>query len=394
VTAVRPFPGLVVRQAWASRVVSPMHDALEPEERAAIRAENPDSYLHVTRRTDDPDGAGGLDSVAAESRAALNRLLEADAFRRFPEPGCFAYRLAAGGHVQTGVVAEVPVAAFESGEVRGHEDVDPARVEALRLHLEGVPARSDPVAIMHRPVPEIAGAMKAVVDADPVVRIGSPDDLEQTVWRLAETEGLEAVTAGLAEQVLYVADGHHRVAASIAAWKRGGGPPEAGILCALFPTDELEVIAFHRLVQGPIDPRVLRGALDERFVVDGIGRPDPIPGSIDVYVGGTWLRATPRDSSRPTGAAGLDVARLQDDVLGPMLGVRASGDPRLEFASALVSPHELASRCDTSGGVLFLLSPPSLDELMDVADLGDTVVPKSTYFHPKPRSGVFLRLVE
>jgi uncharacterized protein (DUF1015 family) len=371
-----------------------MHDALAPEERAAIRAANPDSYLHVTRRTDDPDATGGPDTLSAEGRAALDRLLEAGAFRPFPEAGCFAYRLAALGHIQTGVVAEVPVAAFESGDVRGHEDVDPARVEALRLHLEGVPARSDPVAIMHRPDPEIAGAIKGIVDGAPVVRIGSPDDVEQTVWRLAEAEGMEAVMAGLAEQVLYVADGHHRVAASLAAWERAGRPPGAGILCVLFPTDELQVIAFHRLVHGPIDRRALRRALDERFVLDGIARPDPVPGSIDVYLEGQWFRAMPRDSSRPSGAAGLDVARLQDEVLGPMLGVQAFGDPRLEFASDLVPTDELAKRCDAGGGAMFLLHPPSVDELMDVADRGDVVVPKSTYFHPKPRSGVILRLVD
>jgi uncharacterized protein (DUF1015 family) len=394
VTTVRPFPGLVVRQDWASRVVSPMHDALAPEERAAIRAANPDSYLHVTRRTDDPDSNGGPDALATESRAALNRLLEAGAFRSFPRAGCFVYRLAASGHIQTGVVAEVPVAAFESGDVRGHEDVDPGRVEALELHLEGVPARSDPVAIMHRPHPEVSGVIKGVVDREPVVRIGSPDDLEQIVWHLEETEGLGAVTAGLAEQILYVADGHHRVAASIAAWERAGRPPGAGILCVLFPTDELQVLAFHRLINGPIDPMALRRALDERFVLDEIVRPDPSPGSFDVYLEGRWSRAMRRDPSRPEGAAGLDVARLQDEVLGPMLGVHAFGDPRLEYTSDLVPRDELVTRCDAAGGVLFLLHPPSVDELMDVADRGDTVVPKSTYFHPKPRSGVFLRLVD
>ena len=393
-TAVLPFPALIVRRDWAARVVSPMHDALTPEERAAIRAANPDSYLHVTRRADDPDAIGGPDTLAAEGRAALARLLEADVFDPFPKAGCFVYRLAALGHVQTGVVAEVPVSAFESGDVRGHEDVDPARVEALRLHLEGVPARSDPVAIMHRPDPEVSGVIKGVADGEPVVRIGSTEDVEQTVWRLAEAEGMESVTAGLAEQVLYVADGHHRVAATIAAWERAGRPGEAGILCVLFPTDEVQVLGFHRLVHGPIDFPALRRALDERFTLEGIERPDPAPGSVDVYLEGRWFRAIPRDPFRPPGAAGLDVARLQDAVLGPMLGVQASGDPRLEFASDLESPDELARRCDAAGGALFLLHPPSVEELMDIADRGDTVVPKSTYFHPKPRSGVFLRLVE
>jgi uncharacterized protein (DUF1015 family) len=247
---------------------------------------------------------------------------------------------------------------------------------------------------MHRPDPVVVRAIKSVVDGEPVVRIGSPKDVEQTVWRLTDAEGLNGITARLADQVLYVADGHHRVAASIEAWERAGRKAEAGVLCVLFPTDELQVLGFHRLVHGPIDVASLRRALGDRFELDGIERPDPVPGSVDVYLDGRWLRATPRDPSRPTGAAGLDVARLQDAVLGPMLGLPASGDPRLEFAPDLESPDELARRCDEAGGALFLLHPPSVDELMDVADRGDTVVPKSTYFHPKPRSGVFLRLVE
>jgi uncharacterized protein (DUF1015 family) len=393
VTEIRPFPALVVRAAWADRVVSPMHDALRPEERAAIRASNPDSYLHVTRRTDDPDVDAGPDALAELGRAALARLLAADAFEEFPDPSCFVYRLEADGRAQQGIVAEVPVAAFAAGEVCGHEDVDPDRVEAIRRHLEAVPARSDPVAVMHRPDSSVARAIKEATDREPLLVIGPADGLGQTVWRLGEPDALQAVVAGLATEVLYVADGHHRVAASIAEWELAAPSDQAAILCVLFPTDELRVLAFNRLVRGPVDAEVLRRGLEERFAVEQIVAPDPSPGSFDVYANGRWLRAKQHDPVWPSEAGGLDVARLHRDVLGPILAVEDFDDPRLEFVPELVPVVELTDRCDEEGGALFLLCPPSVEELMNVADRGQVVAPKSTYFHPKPRSGVFLRLL-
>lgn len=390
-TEVRPFRASVVRPEWAARVVSPMHDSLTPEERAAIKAANPDSFLHVTRRAGDPDESDDQSIVAADGVAALDRLLDAGAFRSFPEADLFVYRIDVEGSAHAGLVAEVPVEAFKSGDVRGHEDVEPDRVEALSLHLEGVGASSDPVALMFRPNPEVARVLAEIELDEPVLRIGD-DEVAQSVWRVDDPAGLQTVTARLAPEVMYVADGHHRVAASIAASERMEDPSQAAVLCVLYPVDELRVLAFHRLVIGPVDGHDLRSRLEERFLIEETDRHVAEPGSFAIRVNRAWLQVTARDTPRPPGVAGLDVTRLHHGILQPILGIADAGDPRLEVVPDTVSVDELAARVDASGGALFVLAAPPIDEILEVADRGEIVPPKSTYFLPKPMSGVFLRM--
>jgi uncharacterized protein (DUF1015 family) len=394
VTEIRAFPAHVVRPGWAARVVSPMHDALRPEQRESIRRSNPDSYLHVTMRQDDPDGGGDPDKIATRSMAALSRLLDAGAFRSFDEPSIYAYRLRAEDHIQTGLVVEVPVAAFAAGEVRLHENVQPARVSALQRHLEAVPARSDPVALMHRPSADLTDIVSAVTDAEPVLQIEPDPDVAQSVWRITDPDVIAGIGAALAAEVLYVADGHHRVGASVAAWKDHGRPDHGAILCVVFPTDQLEIRAFHRLVRGPVDARALRAGLADGFALEVLEGPAPERGAIDVYVGGEWLRALPRDPGRHEGAEAFDVASLHRDILGPLLGLADPADARIEYVSDLEPVEGLARRADADDGAAFALAPPPVVELLDVADRGEVVAPKSTYFHPKPRSGVFVRLLD
>ena len=391
---IRAFPAHVVRPEWAGRVVSPMHDALRPEQREAIRRTNPDSYLHVTMREDDPDGGTDRDELATRSNEALARLLEAGAFSSFDEPSIFAYQLRTADHVQTGLVAEVPVSSFDAGQVRIHENVQPARVSALKHHLEWVPARSDPVALMHRPDVSVTDLVKAVVDAEPILRIDPDPEVAQTVWRIEDHRAIERIAEAFADEVLYVADGHHRVAAAIEAWNDRGRPKDDAVLCVLFPTDQLVIRAFHRRARGPVDAPAFSKSLQDRFELNPLGGPSPEPGAIDVYAEGEWFRAAPRDASRPAGAEGFDVALLHRDVLGPALGLADPADPRIEYVSDLEPIDAMIGRCDEDGGVGFALAPPPVSELLDVADRGEVVAPKSTYFHPKPRSGVFVRLLD
>ena len=388
-TEVRPFRASVVRPEWASRVVSPMHDSLAPEGRAAIKALNPDSFLHVTRRAGDPGETADPAEAAAQGMAELERLLAEGAFREFPDPSLFVYRLESGGSSHTGIVAEVPVGAFERGDVRGHEDVQPDRVDALARYLEGVGVSSDPVALMFAPDAEVALVLEDVVREDPVLEVETTTP--QTVWRIADPVAQSTIAARLGSAVTYVADGHHRVAASIAASKRLEDPSHAAILCVLYPADQLRVLAFHRLVAGPVDEQALRRGLNERFTVEETQVPQPGPGSFAIRVGGRWLRAVPRDPNRRPGVAGLDVTRLHADLLRPLLGVADAGDARLEVIPEVVPVEKLTARADEERGALFLLAPPSVEELVEVADRDEVAPPKSTYFVPKPMSGVFLR---
>lgn len=390
-TEVRPFRASIVRPEWAARVVSPMHDSLTLEELAAIKSTNPDSFLHVTRRAGDPGESDDPQIAASEGTAALDRLLAMDAFRDLPEPSMFVYRIETEGTGHTGIVAEVPVESFERGDVRGHEDVQPDRVEALTRFLEGGPASSDPVALIFRPDPQVTSVVHDVARQEPLLHVTLGSGETESVWRLVDPTAARTIASRLGSAIAYVADGHHRVAASIAVAKRMEDPSRAAILCVLYPADELKVLAFHRLVAGPVDQEELRRGLAEGFAVEETSDARPAPGSFAIRVGGRWLRAAPRGSERMPGVAGLDVTRLHVEILRPLLGVAEVDDPRLEVIPDTVPVTDLASRADGDRGALFLLHPPSLVELFEVADRGETVVPKSTYFLPKPRSGVFLR---
>ncbi|MGZ4472902.1 MAG: DUF1015 family protein [Nocardioidaceae bacterium] len=353
-TVVRPFRSRVVRQDWAARVVTPMFDAARGAGVGeAFRSTTPDAY--------------------AESPPAL-----------------FVYRLRRDGEEHVGVVCDVRAEAFVNGQVRGHESVQPDRVEALLRHFALAPARSELVALLHHDGPVLARTVAATCRTEPVVRFTGPDDLEQTVWRVPAGPETTALSVELSEAVHYIADGHHRVAASLQEWRLAGSPAEAGVLCVVYPMDGLRMSSFHRRVAGPVDAGRLRAALADDFEVRPVAEPAEATGCFALYVDGRWADVT-FTGLRPAGARGLDVAILHDRVLGPLLADRPPGEKSLEIVPAHIPLAELAMRCDADAGAVFALRPPSLEELTGIADRGEVMPPKTTYFEPKPYAGIFLR---
>jgi uncharacterized protein (DUF1015 family) len=223
----------------------------------------------------------------------------------------------------------------------------------------------------------------------PVIRFIGADGLEQTVWRVPGSVS-SVLSTELSEAVHYIADGHHRVAASLREWQLAGRPSDAGVLCVLYPLEGLRLSAFHRRVAGPMRAADLLGFLSSSFDVRGIADPEDATGCFGLYVEGRWFDAS-HTGVRLPGAAGLDIAVLNDEVLEPLLGVGVEAASRLEIVPALASLTELTQRCDQDGGALFVLRPPTLAQLMDVADRGEVMPPKTTYFDPKPYAGIFVR---
>ncbi|HSE70432.1 MAG TPA: DUF1015 family protein [Nocardioidaceae bacterium] len=344
---VRPLRCRVVREPGAAAVVSPLNEA-----DAAVRA---------------------LDSAAyGNTREAL-----------------FVYRLRRGGDEHTGVVGDVPVEAFVGGRVRGHESVQPQRVAALVHHFAATPARSEPVALLHRADPEACRVVAETSGLEPLVRFTGPDGIEHTVWEVPAGEATDRLATALGASVHYIADGHHRVAANLRAWRSAGQPPGTGLLCVIYPMDGLRLAAFHRRVTGPVDAAHLLDRLAEGFTVRPVDDPPPPHGCFGLYLDGRWYDVA-LVGARPPGAAGLDVAILQDRVLGPVLGIVPVADPRLVVAPASTPLAELTGRVDEDRGALFTLRPPALDDLVAVADRGEVMMPKTTYFEPKPYAGIFL----
>ena len=351
---VRPFPARVVRQDRARGLVTAMSDPLERAGPGPVAvAPDPAAY--------------------DESAAAL-----------------YVYRQGGDGTAHTGLVCEVAMQAFVDGRVRGHEAVQPQRVEALVRHHA---ATDDPpalVALLHRPGWAFTRTLDGTCRTPPILDVAGPG-LRQTLWRVADGQATAAVTEELTAAVHYVADGHHRVAAGIEEWRLAGKPPDAGLLCVVHPMDGLRLSAFHRRVTGPVTRAELLDLLTPWVRVRAVSAPPaPTVGSFGLYVGGDWFDVT-HPGAPGAGRADLDVAVLQARVLERLHGP-GPGPPRpVEIAPALTSLQELTRRCDVDGGALFTLAPPPLEALTTLADAGEVMPPKTTYFAPKPCTGIFLR---
>ena len=359
VSVVGPFRARIVRQAYAEQNVTQMLDALPAAERqAALR-----------------DGR------------ALPPAIDPEAYDE-PTVALFAYRLRRGVDQHVGVVGEVRADAFLDGQIRGHEAVQPDRVEALVDLFTSAAVRSELVALLHRPGPRFADAMTETLRGDPLIQFTGPDAWEQTVWRVPAAL-TDVMSDELSRSVHYIADGHHRVAASLAVWEHAGRPSGPGVMCVMYAIDGLRLLSFHRRVTGQVRADELLALVSDAFDVRDIAHPSERTGSFALYVDGGWRDATHR-GVRPAGAAGLDIAILNDRVLEPLLR-SGSADSRVEIASAHSSLEDLAKACDQDGGAFFALRPPTLDQLTDVADRGEVMPPKTTYFDPKPYAGIFLR---
>ena len=340
---VRPFRSRLVHQERAADLVTPMVDSVD------VPVRQPD-----------------LDDAAYDA----------------PASALYVYRQRRAGEEHVGVVCDVHHEAFRDRQVRGHEAVQPKRVAALVRHFATAPARAELVALLHRPGPVFAQAVAEALGTAPKVTFDGPDGLVQEVWLVPEPTAA-ALADELGAATHYIADGHHRVAATVAGWQAAGGVPEAGLPCVVYPMDGLALSAFHRRVRGPMDAAHVLDAFAADFVVEPADGPPDRPGELGVYVAGQWSTATFRGERSP-GTSGLDVAILHDRVLGP-LGVEERVRPlRLPV-------EELVAACDADGGLLVTLAAPTLDLLIDVADRGEVMPPKTTYFDPKPCAGIFLR---
>ncbi len=358
-SVVRPFGARVVRQEWAAQNVSQMLDALPAAERLAA--------LDVHRgppRAIDPD-------AYAESAPAL-----------------YVYRLQRGDDQHVGVVADVSAAAFVDGQVRGHEAVQPDRVEGLVDYFTAAGARSELVALLHRPGPGGADAVAETLRSEPMTRFTGPDGWEQTVWRVPESAA-EVLSAELSEAVHYIADGHHRVAASLRVWELAGRPPTPA--CCASSTRSTVCDCWPSIAGSPVPStlsscsRLLADAFDVRDIAD--------PRRSGGQLRGVRRRPLVRRVVQGRAAPGRGRSRRRDPErrgVGTTARQRPDAASRLEIVR-FPTETELTKACDEDGGALFVLRPPTLDQLTEVADRGEVMPPKTTYFDPKPYAGIFLR---
>ncbi len=399
---IAPFAGWLVHPDWAERVISRAYDNLSAEQRRSLVATNPYSYINVTRSREDlyDNDNFSHDGLVADGAAALTRLLNAGAFTATGRPALYLYRLSHKQGVQTGVVCTVPVLGFDDGRIRIHENVHDDRANLLTSHLQGVGATSSPVAMAVRSSAELYRQMMDITSTAPAELEFGSTAVRHQVWTVPEN-CTKSLTAAFANQILYVTDGHHRSAAAVRALEAEPADPTlARTMAVVFPEDQLHVKSFHRLATDQHD----RGAEDCLEALSQEAEVTPVhssfaarpsgPGMAGLYLGGSWYRLELPPAVGNGAVSRLDVERLRLSILGPVLGADELSQPSaVDYLPASAGFNELARRCDDENRVGFALHPLSVRDLMTVADEKGLMPPKSSFFSPKPRSGVFLRML-
>ena len=403
-----PFAALRPAAGRASSIVSPPYDVLTTEEVRALAEGQRWSFLHVSRP--DMDLPPGTDPYAPEIYAkageALRAMVAAGVLARDPRPGYSIYRISDGAHVQTGIAGAAPLEAYLSGRIRRHEFTRPDREEDRMRHMDALDAQTGPVLCIHRNDAALAAGLEGLTAGQPVadVKLG---EVRHTIWSVldpAAIDQLSALTAGLG--ALYIADGHHRTAAAarLAAARRQANPQHHGsepynaFLTVAFPESEVRILDYNRVV-GDL------GGLSEARFLEAVGArfsmaPAPrrvkpgAPHEFGMYLGGQWYRLDLKGALPPADhpLARLDVHLLAEHLLEPVLGISdPRQDPRIDFLGGARGLEALEARVDGGeAAVAFALFPTQVSELLAVADAGEVMPPKSTWFEPKLADGLII----
>ena len=404
---LNPFRALRPTAELAARVASPPYDVVTSEEAAALAGGNEVSFLHVIKpEIDLPAGTDPYsDGVYAQARAAFDRLRNDGVLVRDEDAALFVYRQDAGGHSQTGLVGVCHIDEYRDGTIKKHENTLKPKEDDRTRHVRTLMANAGPVFLTYGDDPAIDAELSAASAGEPLYDLEDELGVRHRVWRVADAAGL--CERFRAVPCAYVADGHHRSASAVRVGTElaaenpdhDGSEPYNWYLCVLFAADQLQVLAYNRLVAdlNGLGEAEFLARVDERFE-RGAGGPAPArKGEICMYLGGQWHRLVARDRALAGDAvAALDVSVLQDALLGPILGI---DDPktnkRIGFKGGKGSPAALARQVDEGkAAVAFSLYPTDVRDMMEVADAGDIMPPKSTWFEPKLRSGLLVNVLE
>jgi uncharacterized protein (DUF1015 family) len=394
---VRPFRALRPRDDLAAVVIAPPYDVLTEDEARAIAAEQR-SFVRITRsEVDLPHGTDPHSELAyATARANLDRFVADGVLVQDPAPTFYFYGQVMGDHQQVGVLAGCSVAEYDAGLIAKHELTRPDKEDDRTHHMDVLDAQVGLVFLAYRSTTTLDAITAQVTAATPAWEVTTEDGVVHRLWP-APADLVEPIRSAFAAvPKLYVADGHHRSAAASRIHALRQDEATAWFLCGLFPSDRLQVLPYNRVVRdlNGLTPAELRQRLSAAFEIHDDGRDRPARrGEFAMYLDGRWSTLIARPQVRSDDpVAGLDVSILQDHALGPILGI---DDPRrsqrITFVGGIRGTTALTDPVDLEGGVAFRLFPTSLDELFAVADAGQVMPPKSTWFEPKLREGVVAR---
>jgi len=402
---IAPFRALRPTPASAARVAAVPYDVINAQEAHALAAGNPLSFLHVSRAEIDLAAQTDPYSDAVYRKAVENfETLKREAPLVVEDsPSLYVYRLKMGNHLQTGVAGTFSIDEYEEGAIKKHEHTRPDKEDDRTRHMIELRAQTGPVFLTYRSSRTVDGIVDDVMRQIPLFDFTAPDGVQHTIWRVEESEGRDLVAAFHAIPSLYIADGHHRAASAARARGQlrvtGERHCESDtVLAVAFADAQMQVLPYNRVVKdlGSHSPASLLAKLREQFdVKDGPAAPAR-KGHIAMFLDGEWHTIDLGEAPRHADAADrLDVSRLQEKILAPLLGIGdVRSDKRIDFIGGARGTSALEQLVRSGKyAVAFSLYPVSVDDLMQVCDAGGIMPPKSTWFEPKLRDGLLSHLI-
>lgn len=409
---IRPFRCIRPSKEAASAVAALPYDVYDRKEAKEIVKKNPLSFLAVDRaETQFEDGKNPYAPEVYEQAARiLKRWQQEGILTEDESPFYYLYELVMEGRAQTGIVACASVDDYSSGVIARHENTREEKEQDRIRHVDVTNAHTGPIFLAYRSQEELNSLVALEKKKTPLYDFISEDGICHRVWKIEDpqkAEEIHRIFSGIPR--VYIADGHHRAASAVkvAAMRREANPSWTGneefnyFLSVLFPDDQLMIMPYNRVVQdlNGLSREEFLKKTEKYFVVTERGRKAFSPeqkGQVGMYLDGSWYQLDARpEICTDDPVKGLDVSILQDRILGPLLGI---GDPRtdsrIRFVGGIRGLSELERLVDSGAAVAFSMYPTSIRELFEVADAGLLMPPKSTWFEPKLRSGLFIHAIE
>ena len=400
---LKPFAALRPQPELAKRICELPYDVYTSAEAAVVAQDNPYSFLHVSKPEIDLELDIAPYDGAVYSKGAENfqLLQEQGALAQDATPSFYLYRQIMNGHVQVGLVAAASCAEYDEGIIKKHELTRPAKEDDRVRHIEALESQTGPVFLAYRAQTAIDEFVVKKTAGCPEVDFTAADGVQHSSWSITDADDIAFIEAQFAAiDALYIADGHHRsAAASRVNAARSGAGNSGTFLSVIFPHNQIQVLPYNRAVHdlNGHSPEDFLMALGQVFEIEAGDGQCMASREVGLYLDGKWHGLTLRETHRQadSAAGSLDVALLQDHVLSPLLGIE---DPRtssrIDFVGGIRGTAELErlvqeGRADCA----FSLYPTSVSELMAIADAGELMPPKSTWFEPKLRDGMFCLMI-
>jgi len=403
---IAPFRALRPVPQAASAVAAVPYDVVSADEARALSADSPLSFLHVSRAEVDLPRETDSYADVVYLKAAENFATLRDRAPLILEevPSLYVYRLRLGDHVQTGIAGCFSVADYTADVIKKHERTRRDKEEDRTRHIVELRAQTGPVFLIHGTSSDVTEVVvrTTIAGASPLCDFAAADGVQHTLWRVDGEDQRTLVTAFGAMPALYIADGHHRAASAARAREyfgsRGGAGDWDTFLAVAFPGDQTQVLAYNRVVKdlGGHTPESLLALLRRGHTV-AKGPAVPVrKGDISMFLAGEWYTVELGAPTLDAGAAEqLDVSRLQNLVLSPLLGIGdVRTDTRIDFIGGARGTDQLETLVASGqAAVAFSMFPVSVSDLMTISDAGGIMPPKSTWFEPKLRDGLLSHLI-